>query len=145
MSQRNRELGMQESMANKQMLMSGIGAGVGALGNIGGAIFGPEIRTGTRGLFGLGPLRQDAGGVGGVPAGGMPGGVPGAMPSFDLGAGGGFDLAGLGNFSTPMADFSSYGSGGGGADYDFGNFDFDLSGLFDYGGGYAPYEWGSYL
>ena len=57
-SQFSRGLKQQKDMANTQLLASGLGAGVGALGQLGGAAFGPEIRGGLRSAAGLGPARH---------------------------------------------------------------------------------------
>src|SRR5690242_3922719 len=48
-----RALSAQRGMANTQMLAQGLAGGVGALGNVAGLAYGPEIRSGLRGIFGL--------------------------------------------------------------------------------------------
>lgn len=136
-SQFSRNLKQQKSIASDQMLMSGIGAGAGALTGLAGATFGPEIRSGLRGLFRLPPLRQDmpggGTGVNGVPAGTMPASETPTMPQFDLGAGsgGGPDLSQLGDYQLPTTSFGSQDFSV--PAYDFGGLDLnlDLSGLFD--------------
>jgi len=132
-SQFSRQLGQQKSLANQQMLASGLGAGVGALGGLAGAAFGPEIRTGLRGFAGLKGLPGDTRGAGA--GGGVPGGAtPGAAPDMISGAGGPSlpDLGSIPNLTTPdfggslnMPDLSSGFSLGGPST------SFDLSGLFD--------------
>jgi hypothetical protein len=133
-SQFSRQLGQQKSLANQQMLASGLGAGVGALGGLAGASFGPEIRSGARGLFGLKPLSTDArlsGGGGATTPGGV---TPTAAPDMISGAGGPSlpDLGSIPNLTTPdfggslnTPDFSS------GFDLGGPSTSFDLSGLFD--------------
>ena len=152
-SQFRRTQQQQSGLANQQLLAGGLGAGVGALGQVAGSTFGPEIRTGLRKLGGLGPLRQDA-----VPPGVTPGPV-GEIPSGDFQnftLGGDTSLGGLG-------DLGALGAGGGGdfsfspsdytssfnpSDYSFDAGGLDLSGLYDLSfGGFDPYQnqdWGWY-
>ena len=149
-SQFSRGLKQQKDMANTQLLASGLGAGVGALGQLGGAAFGPEIRTGARNLFGLGPLRQDAT-PNSTPAGVTASAGPNTIDTS------GFSLGG--NTTLNAGDLSGFGAGGGGS---LSASDFsvpDLSGYTDpglYGGldlsnlfdsSFNPYQvqdWGMY-
>jgi hypothetical protein len=133
LDQRNKELGQQESLANKQMLASGIGAGTGALLNVAGMAFRPQIQD-FLGVNSRGPISPGGGREVMAP--------PSAVPDLIGDGGGGGGLADLSTFSGAgdfsMPDFAAYSNP---ADYDFGDFGgFDLSGLFDTS--FTPYEWG---
>ena len=135
-AQQKRALSAQQSTQNKQLLAQGLAGGVGALGNVAGLAYGPEIRSGLRGLFGLhtpslgGPTRPG-------PGEGMPGGAAPTIPALPdmsgpsggLGALAGGDIPNLtlpdfsSAFSTSSASTPSY-------SFDF-NPSLDLSGLYD--------------
>lgn len=136
LGQRNKELGQQKSLANQQMLASGLGAGAGAALNVGGMVFAPQIRKGLQSLFGSestttpGTTNDMPIKAAGLPSlsdtldasGGMPDfssslpdiSVPdlnldfGSLPTpqYDLGFNGGLDLSGL--FDTSAFSPSAY-------------------------------------
>jgi hypothetical protein len=141
-SQFSRNLKQQKDMANTQMIAQGVGAGAGALAQLGGAAFGPEIRGGLRGMFGLGPLRQDgpASPGGGREVMAPPSAVPNVMGSFTEPTGQQGDLGAFPDFQMPTSfspsDFSGF-------DASFGGL--DLSSLYD--ASFNPYQqdsWGWY-
>jgi len=126
-SQFSRQLGQQKSLANQQMLASGLGAGVGALGGLAGAAFGPNNRSGLRGAFGMGPLKGDPENRSEsmLPMDQRPN-VPAAADT--IGAAGGPSTPGLADLGTP--DFSTSAPNFD-TNFDLGSPSFDLSGLFD--------------
>lgn len=142
-SQFSRNLKQQKDTANTQMLASGLGAGVGALGMLGGAAFGPEIRGGLRNAAGLGPRRESMLPPDQAPDRPGSAGGPGAVntiPQFtDPGSGSG-GAPSLSDFQMPT---TSFGSGGFPAT-DFGDFGgLDLSALYDQS--FNPYQdWNAY-
>src|SRR5690348_5450491 len=130
-----RALSAQRGMANTQMLAQGLAGGVGALGNVAGLAYGPEIRSGLRGLFGLhtpamgSPTRPG-------PGEGMPGGAAPTIPALtDMSApsGGLGALAGGDIPNLTLPDFSStWASSVSTPSYSFDfNPSLDLSGLYD--------------
>jgi hypothetical protein len=135
----SRTLEQNKKASSQQALSRGIEQGVGALGSLAGSTFGPEIRTGVRGVFGKGPLPIDdpnrGGNANAVSGGAMPTSAPMTIPQFDAG-GGGLDLSHLGDYSLPTASFGS-------SDFpstDFGDFGgLELGSLYD--ASFSPYWW----
>lgn len=149
-SQFSRNLAQQKNMQNTQLLAQGLGAGLGAVGQVVGGAFGPDIRTGLRSFAGKDPLIQDRYATGNsVPAGG-PGSPVGSIPTsgFSLGGDTSLNAGDLSGFGA------SLGAGSGGMDFsvpDFSGYDssfgaLDLSSLYDQSfNPYQPYDWGNYL
>ena len=131
-SQFDRTMKQQKSLANQQMLASGLAGGVGAAANLGGLIFAPEIRKGLRGLFGAGTPGTQPGAPGLTEGGPLQtAGLPSAGAMEDYA-----QVSPLSSLVGPNL-FSGFDQSFAVPDLsvpDFSGFDqsFDLSGLFDY-------------